>query len=30
LLPAPKRVIAAGKHPVGGRDVTPILLAPSP
>lgn len=28
LLPAPNKVIAAGKHPVGGKFVTPILRAP--
>lgn len=30
LLPAPNSVIAAGKHPAGGRVVTPILLTPRP
>lgn len=30
LLPEPNRVIAPGKHPVGGKLVTPILRAPSP
>lgn len=30
LLPPPKRVMAAGKHPIGGKLVTPILLTPSP
>lgn len=30
LLPLPNRVIAAGKQPIGGKLVTPILLAPSP
>lgn len=30
LLPLPNRVIDAGKHPSGGKFVTPILLAPSP
>lgn len=28
LLPRPNRVMAAGKHPNGGRDVTPIFLTP--
>lgn len=28
LLPEPNRVMAAGKHPVGGRVVTPNLLTP--
>lgn len=30
FLPKPNRVIAAGKHPVGGKLMTPILRAPSP
>lgn len=30
LLPPPNRVMAAGKHPIGGKLVTPILLTPSP
>lgn len=29
LLSEPNMVIAAGKHPNGGNDVTPIFLAPS-
>ncbi|PPD93618.1 hypothetical protein GOBAR_DD09449 [Gossypium barbadense] len=29
-LSSPNRVMAAGKQPVGGKVVTPILLAPSP
>lgn len=28
LLPGPNSVIAAGRHPVGGSVVTPILLTP--
>lgn len=30
LLPNPNNVIAAGKQPSGGNDVTPIFLAPNP
>lgn len=26
----PNRVLAKGRHPSGGREVTPILLAPNP
>ncbi|KAL8152883.1 LOW QUALITY PROTEIN: hypothetical protein V2J09_010643 [Rumex salicifolius] len=30
LVPPPNRVMAAGKHPNGGRLVTPILFTPTP
>lgn len=30
LLPAPNKVMAAGKHPSGGSVVTPILRTPIP
>jgi hypothetical protein len=29
LPPNPNIVMAAGRHPIGGSDVTPILLAPN-
>lgn len=30
VLPPPNRVTDAGRHPIGGSDVTPIRRAPRP